>query len=102
MGKGGIGIEDAVGGTGGSAEGIAVQQVGAAAQGLSQNDGRGEDVRQCPGIQMMAFCVDESCDDTEQHPALDGHASLPDIEELCEMMGIVVPVEEKDIPEPCP
>ena len=50
------------------------------------------------GSEMVVTAVPDACEDAEDDAALDGHAALPDVEEFCQMMAVVIPVEEKNIP----
>ena len=50
---------------------------------------------------MMAAAVQDSCDYAEYNSTLNGHAALPDIEQFGEMVAVIPPVKEKDIPKTC-
>lgn len=100
IGEGGGGVEDAEGRSRGRTEGIAVQEISTSPQGLSKDDGGGEDVAQRPGVEAMMLGIEKAGGNTEEDASLDGHAPLPDIEDFREMVGVIIPVEEEDIPEP--
>ena len=102
IGEGGGRIEDAEIRARRRAEGVSIQQICAASQRLPKDDGGSEDVRESPGIQMMTPGIEKTGDNPQQHPALNGHSALPDMEELCEMIRVVIPVKKEDIPQPCP
>jgi hypothetical protein len=79
-GEGGCRIDDTKGAASWGTEGITVEKVGTAAQGLSQDDGRGKDVHEVDGVEMMMAAVEDARDDAKEDAALDGHATLPDIQ----------------------
>lgn len=81
------------------AESVAIQKISAASESLPEHDGGADDVGECPRVDAMPLRVDEANDDAEEHAALYRHAALPDVEELREMVVVVRPVKEKDVPE---
>lgn len=99
MGKGSRRINDAEGRTRRGTKRIAIQQIGTAAKGLAKNDGRGKYIHEMHCVEMVALAVPDACEHAEKDAALDGHAALPDVEELRQVMAVVIPVKEKDIPE---
>ena len=96
-----LGIEDAERGAGWCAEGIAVQKIGRAAERLSEDDGRRYDVGERPRVDAVTARVEDADDGAEQHAALDRHAALPDVQKLRQVVLVVIPIEEEDVPEPC-
>ena len=50
---------------------------------------------------MMA-AVEDAGDYPQDNASLDCHASLPYVEQFCQVVLIIIPVKEKYIPEPCP
>ena len=94
-------VNDAEGTAGRGAEGIPIQKIGTASQCLSEDDGRSQCIHEADGIEMMAAAVQDSCDYAEYNSTLNGHAALPDIEQFGEMVAVIPPVKEKDIPKTC-
>ena len=98
-GERGVGIEKAEVSARGMAEGVAVHEVGNAAHGLPEDDGRGDRVREGEHRDAVPPQIDLGGGEGEEEPALDSHAALPDEEELRQVVVIVVPVEEEDVPQ---
>ena len=48
----------------------------------------------------MQLAVNYACRNTCQHTALHGHTALPDEGDFQQMMAVVIPVEEENIPQP--
>ena len=64
------------------AECVSVEEIGIAADGLSQYDGRRDDVGEGERVYLMISRVEPACDDAEYDTALDRHAALPDVRDL--------------------
>ena len=52
-------------------------------------------------VEMVAAAVPDTRQDAEEDAALDGHTTLPDVQQLGQMMAVVIPVEEENVPEAC-
>ena len=100
VGEGRCRIEDAKVSTGRRAEGVAVEEVCTAPQRLTENDGGGDDIEEMDGVKAVLSAVEDADEHAEKDTALDGHTALPDVQQLGQMVLIVVPVKEEDIPEP--
>ena len=48
----------------------------------------------------MQLAVNNAGSNACQHTALHGHATLPDEGDFQQMMAVVIPVEEENIPQP--
>lgn len=94
------GIQDAVTRAGRRTESVAVQQVRAAAERLTEYDGRRENVEQVDDVEVVVPAVEDADDDAEQDAALNRHAALPDVQQLGQVIMVVIPVEKEYIPEP--
>ena len=72
-------IEQAEGPAGWTAKGIAVEQVGHAADRLPEDDGRGcDDISEFPGVNIMMLGIEITDNGSGNDAALDCHAALPD------------------------
>lgn len=80
-------------------EGIAVHEVGHAADRLAEDDGRCDEVGKGPGVDIVAARVPVAGDSSEDQAALDSHAALPDEGDFQQVVVIIGPVEEEDIPK---
>ena len=98
IGQGRVGIDDAEVTACGMAEGVAVHEVGHAPDGLAQDDGRCQEVGKGPGVDVMVLRVQDAGYGAEEQAALDGHATLPDVGDFRQMVVIIGPVEEEDVP----
>ena len=101
MGERRTGVDDAVGHACGRAESVAVQQVRTTAEGLAEDERRCDDIKEVDGVQLMFMGIPDACEHAEENATLDGHASLPDVEDLREVAAVVFPVKEEHIPKPC-
>ena len=81
------------------AEGVAVHEVGHAADGLAEDDGRCDEVGKGPGVDVVAARVPVAGDSSEYQPTLDSHAALPDEGDFQQVIVIIGPVEEEDVPK---
>ena len=68
---------------------------------MSEDDGGRYDVGECPRVDAVTARVEDADDGAEQHAALDRHAALPDVQKLRQVVLVVIPIEEEDVPEPC-
>lgn len=80
-------------------EGIAVHEVGHAADGLAENDGRCDEVGKSPGVDVVAARVPVAGDRSEYQAALNRHAALPDEGDFQQVVVIIGPIEEEDVPK---
>ena len=94
------GIEDAEVSAGRCAEGVAVEEVRAAPECLTEDDGGRDNVEEVDGVEPLLSAVENADEYAEKDAALDGHAALPDVQQFGQMVLIVVPVKEEHIPEP--
>ena len=81
------------------AEGIAVHEVGHAADGLAEDDGRRDEVGEGPGVDVVAARVPVASDSSEDQATLDSHAALPDEGDFQQVVVIIGPVKEEDVPK---
>lgn len=81
------------------AEGVAVHEVGHAADRLAEDDGRCDEVGKSPGVDVVAARVPVAGDSSEYQAALDSHAALPDEGDFQQVVVIIGPVEEEDVPK---
>ena len=93
-------IDDAECRAGWSSKGVSVQEVRTAAKGLADYNCWCQDVHHRQSVDSVPPCVEDADEYAEQHAALDGHATLPDIEQFRDMVLIVLPVKKEHIPEP--
>ena len=93
-------IEDAKVSAGRRTEGVAVEEVCTAPEGLTEDDGGRNDIEEVDGVKAVLSAVEDTDEHAEKDTALDGHTALPDVQQLGQMVLIVVPVKEEDIPEP--
>lgn len=100
VGQGGGGVEDAEVGAGGVAEGVAVHEVRNAADGLAEDDGRSDDVSKLQYRNVPFLQENISGDACKDDAALDGHASLPHEGDFKQVVMVIIPVEEENIPKP--
>ena len=80
------------------AEGVAVHEVGHAANGLSHNDGRCQQVAEGPRVDMEVFRLQIPGNSAKEEAPLYSHAALPYEGNFQEMVVIIGPVEKKHIP----
>ena len=95
-----VGIDDAEVTACRMAEGVAVHEIGHAADGLAQDDSRCQEVGKGPGVDVMVFGIHDAGDGAKEQATLDGHAALPDVGDFCQVVVVVRPVEEEDVPQP--
>ena len=82
------------------AEGIAVEQVRHAADGLAYEQRGRYDVAKLYPVDVVHFAVGYAGSYACKHAALHSHAALPDEGNLQQMVAVVIPVEEEHIPQP--
>lgn len=80
-------------------EGVAVHEVGHAADRLAEDDGRRDEVGEGPGVDVMAARVPVAGDRSEYQAALNRHAALPDEGDFQQVVVIIGPIEEEDVPK---
>lgn len=81
------------------AEGVAIHEIGHAADGLAENNGRSDEVSKCPRINVEAPCIPITGNCPEQQAALNGHAALPDKGDFPYVIVIIGPVKEQYVPK---
>lgn len=101
VGKRRFGIENAEAAAGRSAESVAVKKVRAASQPLTEDDGRRADVHHGENVDFVPPAIENAGCYAEDNAALDSHAALPNIEKLSQMVLVIIPVKEKNVPQPC-
>lgn len=67
---------------------------------LADKQRRRNDIRQSYPVDVMHFAVNYACRNACQHTALHGHTTLPDEGDFQQMMAVVIPVEEENVPQP--
>ena len=72
-------IEDAKVSAGRRTEGVAVEEVRAAPEGLTEDDGGRDNVEEVDGVKTVFSAVEDTDEHTEKDAALDGHTALPDV-----------------------
>ena len=80
-------------------EGIAVHEVRHAPYGLTEDDGRREQISESPRINVMFLCVDNPNDGAEDNATLNGHAALPYKRNFEQVIVVIAPVEEEYVPQ---
>ena len=81
------------------AKGVAVHEIGDASDGLAQDDRRSYGVRKGKNGNLPFPEEEVRSDRSKDKSALDGHAALPDVRDFQQMISIIIPVKEKDIPQ---
>lgn len=97
--QGRIGIDDAEIPSCRMAKGIAVHEVSHAADRLAEDDGWREEVPKGPCIDVVDAGIDDAGNGAKEKAPLNGHAPLPDEGDFREVIMVVRPVEEEDVPE---
>ena len=62
------------------AEGVAVEEVCTTPEGLTEDDGGGDNVEEVDGVKTVFSAVEDTDEHAEKDAALDGHAALPDVQ----------------------
>ena len=99
VGKCGIRIQNAEIGACRVAESITIHKVCDASDGLSENNGGRHSIRKGEDGDLMFSEIEISSHAGKDDASLDGHATLPHVGDLKQMIMVVVPVKEEDIPE---
>ena len=100
VGQSTFGIQKAEAAAGRCAEGVTVEQVGHASDGLADKQRRRNDICQSYPVDVMQLAVNNAGSNACQHTALYGHTALPDEGDFQQMLAVVIPVEEENVPQP--
>lgn len=100
VGQSGGGVEDAEVSPCGMTKSIAVHEIGNTADGLTENDGRCNNVSEWEHRNVPLFEKNIAGHTGENDASLNGHASLPYIGDFQQMVVVVIPVKKEHIPQP--
>lgn len=100
VGQSGGGVEDAEVSPRGMTKSIAVHEIGNTADGLTENDGRCNNVSEWEHRNVPLFEKNIAGHTGENDASLNGHASLPYIGDFQQMVVVVIPVKKEHIPQP--
>lgn len=99
VGKCGIRIQNTEIGARRMTEGITIHEVCDTSDGLSENDGGCHGIRKGQDWYLVLSEIEIGSHAGKDDASLDGHAALPHVGDLKQMIMVVVPVKEEDIPE---
>ena len=80
-------------------EGITIHEVCDTSDGLPENDGGRYGIRKGQDWYLVLSEIEIGSHAGKDDASLDGHAALPHVGDLKQMIMVVVPVKEEDIPE---